>query len=387
MNTEQDISTLSDWLITEARFVTDGVTLVEQLGNRLTDLGVPVWRLRVAQRFANPLLSAWGVIWRPNQPVNEYVISQAQMTTDTWIGSPFQYVTERRKSLRKNLQDLKTGIEHHVYYELAGEGGTDFFCLPLEYSDGSAQGMSVVTDSNEGFSERDIAIMTSLRNPLALVMEPLAVRRSLSSLLKTYLGSGPASSVVSGAIHQGDVTRMNAVIMAVDMRDFSKKSKEWPEEKLLNCLGGYFEIIVGSVHDNQGDILKFIGDGVLAVFPITDALTHEQQAQNALHAASSARSRLAKWNENNPDMTLDFGMGLHIGEVTYGNVGSSARLDFTVIGDAVNLASRIEGYTKKLQKPVLCSAEFANSSKSTATSLGKFPIRGADRKVELFAPE
>ncbi len=366
--------------------MTDGVAMIDHLGKRLMDMGIPIWRLRVAQRFANPLLTAWGVIWRPNQPAEEYVISRRQMETDTWIGSPFQYVTERRKTLRKDLTNLKTGIEHHVYYELAEQGGTDFFSLPLEYSDGTAQGMSIVTNKPEGFSHRDIAIMSSLRNPLALAMEPLAVRRSLASLLKTYLGAGPASSVVSGAIRRGDVTRLNAVIMAVDMRDFSSKSSTWPEDKLLNCLGAYFEIIVGSVHQHHGDVLKFIGDGVLAVFPISDATPAQAQTANALAACSLAREKLAEWNEAHEDMSFDFGIGLHVGEVTYGNVGSSDRLDFTVIGDAVNLASRIEDYTKELGCPIVCSDTFAEFSNVPNSPLGTFKIRGTEREIGLVTP-
>ncbi|MEM9278255.1 MAG: adenylate/guanylate cyclase domain-containing protein [Pseudomonadota bacterium] len=387
MKKTEHIADLSDWLITEARFINNGVEMVDELGKRLVAAGVPVWRMRVAQRFANPLLAAWGVIWRPNEPSEEYVVATKTLSTDTWIGSPFQYVTVNRRSMRQRLTGLTTGIEHHIYYELAEQGGTDFFAMPLEYGDGTTQGMSVVTDAPDGFTDDQIEIMEAIRHPLALVMEPIAARRSLSSLLRTYLGKGPSTAVANGAIHQGDVTRLQAVVMMTDMRDFTKKSTAWSEEELLKVLSRYFEIVVNSVHDYRGEVLKFIGDGVLIVFPITNGITAAEQAGNAMTSALQARNKLAVWNEERQNRGLekiDFGTGLHIGEVTYGNVGSSDRLDFTVIGDAVNLTSRIEGMTKETGYPLLCSSEVASLAKNQTRSIGEHSIRGIPGEVELY---
>ncbi|MEM9333125.1 MAG: adenylate/guanylate cyclase domain-containing protein [Pseudomonadota bacterium] len=387
MTENENIDTLTQWLVTEARFLNDGVILVDELGNRLVKAGIPISRMRIAQRFANPLLAAWGVIWRPNQHAEDYVVATKTLSTDVWIGSPFQYVSENRRSLRQRLSGLTTGIEHHVFYELAEQGGTDFYAMPLEYGDGTVQGMSIVTNHPDGFTDQHLETLEAMRHPLALVMEPIAARRSLSSLLKTYLGKGPASAVANGAIHQGDVTRIEAIIMMNDMRNFTQKSTEWTEEELLKSLSRYFEIIVTAVHNHNGEILKFIGDGVLSVFPIKNGLPAKAQAENAIAAAFDARTALENWNTERKAIGLseiEFGTGVHLGEVIYGNVGSPDRLDFTVIGDAVNVASRIENMTKETGKPFLCSSAVAGLATEKTREIGEYSIRGLMGKVKLF---
>ena len=383
MESVSEKSDIIDWLLTEARFLNDGKSVVEQIGERLVASGVPVSRLRIAQRFSNPLMSAWGTIWRGDgTPAEEYTVATDLLATNVWIGSPFQYVTENRTTLRKRLDHLDRSKDHHVYFELAEQGGKDFVCLPIEYGDGSVQGMSIVSNHDSGFSKEHLELFDRLRNPVAMVMEPLAARRSLSSLLKTYLGHGPSESVISGAIHQGDVTRLNAIIMMTDLRDFTAKSALWDEERLLLFLGQYFEIVVTAVQEFGGDVLKFMGDGILAVFPASTE--RSAQAQNTVHAAKSAQKAMHEWNKNHPDDVMNFGIGIHSGEVIYGNIGSQSRLDFTVIGDAVNVASRIETMTKSIGEPILCSNSVAKLVPDLCVSVGKHQLRGLPEASELF---
>lgn len=386
-----DQESIAEWLIGEARVLGDGVAVVEALGQRLVNAGLPLWRLRVAQRVANPLLSAWGVIWRGDDvPTRDYVVPTAWLDTGTWIGSPFQYVTEQNTSLRKRLTNLDETRDHVVFHELAAEGGTDFFCMALEYGDGTLQGTSIATNHPDGFSDSHIALFEGLKNPLAAAMEPIAMRRSLASLLKTYLGAGPSRSVVAGTFRRGELSVMKAVVMMTDMRDFTAKSNSWGEEALLRALDQYFEITVDAVHAHGGDVLKFLGDGLLAVFPVENPDLAPEACGAALAAALEARAGLAGLNEQRRaagEEAIDFGTALHLGQVTYGNVGSPDRLDFTVIGETVNVTSRIEGLCKVLGEPVLVTGAVANHVPNGLRALEPQTVRGVAEPVPVFAPE
>lgn len=386
MNTNE----LTDWLIGEARLSGDGVAIVEELGRRLVEAGVPLWRLRVAQRVSNPLLSAWGVIWRSDAPTEDYVVPTSWLDTATWIGSPFQHVTDTRTSLRKRLRNLDPEADYHLYHELAAEGGTDFFCLPLEYGDGSVQGTSITTNHPDGFRDEHLEVFEAIRMPLAAAMEPVAMRRSTASLLKTYLGKGPSASVVAGAIRRGELQTLKAVVMFSDLRDFTRKSATWDDAALLDALDQYFEVSVTSVQTHGGDVLKFLGDGVLAVFTMNEGTDVATCCQQALAAARDARAGLSKVNENRQadgKEAIDFGTALHLGTLTYGNIGSPDRLDFTVIGETVNVASRIEGLCKELGHSILCSGAVARHVPEGLSPLGLHDVRGVPEPVDLFTIE
>jgi adenylate cyclase len=380
---------IADWLVGEGRLLGDGVAIAEGLAERLLDVGVPLLRLRIAQRLANPLLAAWGVIWRRDLGRSEdYVVPAALLETNTWIGSPFQKVVQTRASVRQRLTHLGPD-DHGVFHEMAEIGGTDFFSMPLEFGDGSVQGMSFVADGEAGFSEDHIRLFESLRHPLAAATESVAMRRSTASLLKTYLGRGPSLAVTAGSIRRGDLSTLNAVVMFSDLRGFTDKSNRWSDRELLDALDGYFEVVVDAVQRHQGDVLKFLGDGILAVFPVEDETTIGASCASALEAAFEAREKLQMLNQAREaagQEPIDFGTALHVGEVTYGNVGSPDRLDFTVIGETVNLASRLEGLCKTLGEPILCGQSIRENVTSELRSLGNHEIRGLEQPVLVFAP-
>ena len=388
MQTQFD--TIARWLIGEGRLSGDSLTIVQGFSQRLVAIGVPLWRLRVNQRMSNPLIAAWGVIWRRDQEApQEYLVPTELLSTSAWIGSPFQYVFEHRTNFRRRLRALDAATDHSILHELAADGATDFLAMPIEYGDGSVQGMSAVTDHPDGFSEEQIALLEALREPFSAALEPSAMRRSTASLLRTYLGNGPAGAVVAGAVRRGDISRIQAVVMVSDLRGFTDKSFRWPEDQLLTALGSYFELLANAITAHGGDILKFMGDGLLAVFPIGAENTLGERCAAALDAAREAREALRALNVtrvgtgNEP---LDFGTSLHLGQVTYGNVGSPDRLDFTIIGDAVNVASRIEALCKPLAEPILVSPLVAKHLSSRLRSLGHHPIRGLPEPLEMWAP-
>ena len=279
---------------------------------------MPLWRLRAGQRLANPLASAWGVIWtRDGTDTHEYVVPRTTLSTAAYYGSPFQYVVERRQTFRRRLLDLDTKRDHEVLHEMAAAGGTDYLAVPLEYGDGSVQGLSLVSDGEDGFADAHLELIERLRQPLAAALEPTAMRRSSASLLRTFLGEGPADAVLAGAIRRGDRRHIEAAILFSDLRGFTTMSERLGEADLFAALDRYFEAVVEAVRAEGGDVLKFLGDGVLAIFPVEAAGSRAAACGAALRTVGRARSRLAgAAAEGAP---LAFIATLHVGQVVYGN--------------------------------------------------------------------
>ena len=382
---EEEVAEITAWLIGSARLSAPPLKLIDGFCRRLIALGVPLWRLRAGQAIANPLASAWGVIWtRDGAGSHEYTVQRSVLATGAYHGSPFQYVVRGRKSFRRRLLDLDPKLDHQVLHEMAAAGGTDYLALPLEYGDGSVQGLSLVADGAGGFADRHLELLERLRQPLAAALEPTAMRRSTASLLRTYLGDGPAEAVLAGAIRRGDRRRMEAAILFSDLRGFTALSERLDEAQLFAALDRYFEAVVDAVRREGGDVLKFLGDGVLAIFALAAPDARRAACQAALRAVGRTQATLAAAPSG--ALPLAFTATLHVGDVVYGNIGSPDRLDFTVLGPAVNLVSRLEVLAKQLDRQVLCSAAFAQALELTAGSLGRFPLRGVADPQEAFAP-
>ncbi|SLN35076.1 Adenylate cyclase 1 [Falsiruegeria litorea R37] len=374
---------LNRWLISDGRLLGDEIAIVRGYCQALVDMGVPLARVRVAQQYSNPILSAWGIIWTP-QNTEKYVVPSTILDTSAWKGSPFEHVITTRTSLRKRIMDLNLAHEHDVYAELAAGGATDFFAMALEYGDGSVQGTSLTTHHPDGFSDADIQAFEDTRQALAAAMEPIAMRESQDSLLRTYLGDGPAVEIGDGHIKRGENTSVSAAILIADLRGFTAKSEAWPEAKLLTVMGDYFDMIVTAVRDQGGDVLKFMGDGVLAIFRDDDA---NRACTATIKAAEQALAALESYNQCAQEESREqiaFVLSADFGPVTFGNIGSPDRLDYTVVGPPVNMASRVQALCKNLHHPALFTAAVAQHAQAKTASIGPHDIRGVADPVELF---
>jgi adenylate cyclase len=384
---ERAADEIARWLIGEARVSSLPLDLIDGFCRRLVARGLPLWRLRAGQRLANPLASAWGVIWtRDGSDTHEYLVPRAMLSTGAYFGSPFQYVIQHRRTFRRRLIDLHQERDHEVLHEMAAAGGTDYLALPLEYGDGSVQGMSLVSDGAGGFADRHLELIERLRQPLAAALEPTAMRRSSASLLHTFLGDGPAHAVLAGAIRRGDRRHIEAAILLADLHAFTAMSERFGEADLFAALDRYFEAVVEAVRGDGGDVLKFLGDGILAIFPLETAGSRAVACVAALRAVERARQVLAGAAAADGTPLL-FRAALHVGQVVYGNIGSPDRLDFTVLGAAVNLVGRLEGLAKQLDRATVCSAAFARELDAPLASLGRFPLKGVTEAQEVFAPD
>ena len=237
-----------------------------------------------------------------------------------------------------------------------------------------------------GFDDTHIAGLSGLLPALALVSEIRIANRLARTLLETYVGAHASELILAGDTRRGSGTTVRAAIMICDLRDFTRISDNWPRDEVIDLLNGYFDAMSEPIARHGGEILKFIGDGLLAIFPLDEP----SACSNLLHAVAEARQAMAVLNEKNAESgraPLNYGIGVHVGDVMYGNIGSRTRLDFTVIGPAVNMACRLEALTKQLDRKVLLSRAFADFVKADfeLERVGEYPVRGFNDPIELFA--
>jgi adenylate cyclase len=243
------------------------------------------------------------------------------------------------------------------------------------------------TDRKEGFRDGDIAALEAVTPALAATVDARVLRRLTVNLLDTYLGAAAARRILAGRVHRGEGEGLNAVILASDLRNFTALSDQLDGAAVIGLLDDYFDAIAGAVQRRGGEVLKFIGDGVLAIFPTGDEGDFTSTSVRALDAATAALGDLDRINarrraESRTEIRI--GIGLHLGEVTYGNVGAADRLDFTAIGPAVNLAARLEGLSKRVMRPLVVSQAFAAACPRPLVSLGFHPVRGLSEPEEVF---
>jgi adenylate cyclase len=322
-------------------------------------------------------------VWRRGEPVEEIRPRHGDEQRPAFIDSPVRSVWETGEPILRRL-DLagQDGPDYPVYAELSAAGLTHYVMLPLVFSDGTRHAVSFATDRRGGFAPRDLEGIRGLLDALSLAMEVLAIRRVSTEVLRTYVGFEPSERILSGDIRRGETKRLEAAVFLSDLRGFTSASETAPPEEVVALLNAYLDCVVPAVEGAGGEILKFIGDGVLAVFPGSEA-TAASACGAALTAAQAALHALAAAGGARP---LRAGIALHYGEVAYGNIGSGDRLDFTVVGRDVNLVSRIQGLCSELERPLLVSDVFATRAALPCEPVGSFELKGLRDRHQVFAP-
>jgi adenylate cyclase len=380
------IADLNHWMMTSGRCSGDPVEAVSYFCSSLRRSGVPLWRVNIGQRFANPLLIAWGMVWTP-EGTETYDVTHARMLTNDYVGSAFEYILKNQRPLHKSLRGLDPGKDHISYLEFAEAGGTDYYATLLDYGDGSQHGCTFATQHLDGFAPEHLELIEAAKSGLSCALEPVTMRKSTQSLLRTYLGKGPSEGVWNGTIRRGERRTLEAVVMFTDLRGFTAFSEDATEEEILDALDGYFEVVVRSVEEKGGDVLKFMGDGILSIFVIPSDGERNFQCRQAALAARSVLVELVTLNQIRSGAgqpQLDIGIGINAGQVIYGNIGSPGRLDFTVLGNAVNVASRIEGLTKTVGDRVLATATVADAAPDLFAERGLYNVRGLNHPINIF---
>ncbi len=362
------------WLTDGAPPASDTREVVAELCDRLIDCGIPVWRFGLFVLTLHPQIMGQAFLWKPGVGVEVTSASFETFETAAFRQSPVRRVIETRASLRCKLEGENCLIDFDVTRELRAQGATDYLAVPLFFASGGVHGATFATRQPDGFTDAQVAAIESVIAPLTRVAENRLLERTASILLDTYVGNNAGSRILAGQIRRGDTATINAAIWLSDMRGFTRLADRLPPQTLVDMLNKYFDYQVPAIAKHGGEVLKFIGDGLLAIFPIAAGEDAGGVCHNALAAAHEARATIGSSNgiESGPR----FGLALHVGEVLYGNIGSGNRLDFTCIGPAVNLAARIEKLSSELGRTILASDEFARHCSTQFAPLGDFELRG-----------
>ncbi|HJU20500.1 MAG TPA: adenylate/guanylate cyclase domain-containing protein [Stellaceae bacterium] len=373
------------WILGEGPHIDNEAEFFDELCWRLVGDGVPLWRASLHISTLHPQIRGFGARWwRERKMTEEYRILHGSQTTEEYLKSPIRATIERGVKFRRRL--VEADGEYPLLTRLRKAGGSDYFALPLNRTLQRHPVVTWATDHPQGFAAAEIAALEEINPALAAIIETRAVRHISFNLLDTYLGPLAGKRILAGQVRRGQGDRLPAAIMITDLRGFTGLSDRLADEAVLRLLDDYFDAVASSVQEQRGEVLKFIGDGVLAIFPAEDDRDFAAAAR-ALGAATETLARIDAANRARrgaDSVAFRAGVGLHFGEVTFGNVGAADRLDFTVIGPAVNLASRIEGLTKRLLRPLLTSRAFARICPQRLISLGYHPVRGLNQPEEVF---
>lgn len=368
----------------------DSGALAFRFCDTLRELGVPLERSRCVLFTLHPLFEARSFVWDLRKGSGTEVHVHGLQTLPDYAESPVSAVREGGlPRVRRRLEDPAVPADYDGLATLRERGVTDYLCLPVRFVDGTLHAMSFATLASGGFDDAEVEGIEDGLAILSLLLEVTARNDMTRVMLRTYLGADAARHVLGGQIRLGDGEAISAVIWLSDLRDFTALSDRLPLPELLDVLDAFYETVVTPIEEEDGEVLKFIGDAVLAAFPVDPATGPKPAVRRALAAAQAAIDRAARENASRAAhgrRTFGFGIALHVGEVMYGNVGVPQRLDFTVIGPAVNLASRIEGLCRPLGQPVLASEAFAKHCEADQVrDLGPQALRGVEQPLNVYA--
>jgi len=376
---------LVDWLLRDAWEASSIDELLARLARQLAAGGVPLLRATLLVRTLHPQVMGALHVWtRDDDRVVRSELSHRVREAENFLASPFAHIFDGHGGVRRRLTGPEATLDFPIVRELAEAGATDYVALPLTFSDGQRHALTLATDAPAGFEVASLGHIHELLPLLSRLMEVHLLRHTARTLLDTYLGRGTGSRVLEGLIRRGDGEVIPAVIWWADLRGSTTLAEQLPRQRYLQLLNRFFECTAGVVIEHGGEVLKFIGDAVMAIFPLRE---HPDAAQRALAAADEALTHLAKINaaRTDPDEPeLQIALALHQGEVNYGNVGVAGRLDFTATGPAVNEVARLEGLSKTLRCTVVASAEFAALAPGRLQSLGRHELRGVASPKEVF---
>lgn len=386
------VAPLIDRLLWERTKIKRSTLLFGDFCHGLQQLGLPLGRASLHMRQIHPLLLARSMLWLADSGgAMEIGREHGTETSPMYLDSPLRRIHEGSPPIRRRLEDPDCPMDFPILHELAAEGRSDYYICALLFSSGQINAISFSTNRRGGFSELDIAMIQAALPALGAVMEMNYLRRTSSTLLQTYLGAKTGKRVLDGAIKRGDGEVIEAVLWYCDLRDFTPLSESLPVEEVIDLLNDYFETIAEPVKAASGEILKFIGDAMLAIFPLGGPGPNQScgACWSALQVSEQALAGMAELNRKRVaagKVALNCGVALARGRVMYGNIGDNERLDFTVIGPAVNQATRLEDLTRdlKLDPPIVFSAELAEHCGRPTRSLGRFKLKGIAEAQEAF---
>jgi adenylate cyclase len=361
----------------------DAGDLLAGLAERLNGAGVPVDRITTAIEALHSEYSGVGRVWTREEGSTVRLFPHGEQAEAIYLDSPFAYVHRTREWLYLDLEKTPEDL-FNIIPDLKAGGYRHYICVPIFFTTGSDNGITFATRSAEGFGPAGVPLLRFLMPALAVVMETRAINSRLDNVLRIYVGDEPHRAILSGVIRRGEVTRIRSAILFADMRNYARITSALTPEGAVGLLNTYFDCIVPPIESEGGEVLKYLGDGLLAIFRSEDA---GSATRGALAAANEALARVESANvEGKFPAPVAIGISLHHGEAAYGNVGSGQRLDFTVIGADVNLASRVAQLNKALGEPLLMSRAFVERLLGNPEPLGSHAVEGFEEAVPVYRP-
>jgi adenylate cyclase len=381
-----ELDSVTKWMIDGAPSAPTPTAFLKQVCERLTKAGMPLYRVGAAVRTLHPDLLGRVFIWRPGEDVAVLPITFDTPDSPEFKNSPLAILFASGHEVRYRLDDPESQ-RFPFFDDMRAEGVTDYIALPLLFTDGSIHSSSWTTKAEGGFTDEHLAALRAVIPPLSRLGETHALRRTAAALLDTYVGNRAGERILAGQIRRGHAEDMQAAIWLSDLRGFTALSDRLAPETVVDILNQYFDCQVPVIREHGGEILKFMGDGLLAVFPIAkDGGNLSDVCGRALQASRKARMNVDAMHYPSGDAVerFRFGVALHIGGILFGNIGGMSRLDFTCIGPAVNLAARLEKIAGKLHRTVVASAAFTGACVDDWVDLGEFPIAGFSQAQRVF---
>jgi adenylate cyclase len=377
-----------DWLLRDGRRITDSTSFLGAFADQLLADGIAIARIVTGVPILHPQVFSFAGSWQAGKGTSERRNLADAGTFSRLRHSPIKTVYDGGGPVRLDLTAPAREGEYPICSDLRRENFTDYFAIGIPFSDGSNKALALATKRPGGFTTEEIEVFEAMVPAVAVNLEIQALRRTAETLLEVYVGRQAGKRVLSGAIKRGMGETIPAVIWLCDLRGFSTLSETLPRATTIDLLNAYFGAMCQAIEQHEGEVLKFMGDAVLAIFPISEP-DASPACRRALAAARAAASAIALLNADRlagNEPAIQYGTALHVGDVIYGNIGGEHRLDFTVIGPAVNLAVRIEGLCRELGHSLLLSEAFVSAAKVAVKPVGRFALKGIAAPQTLSAP-
>jgi len=393
--TPADALPLTQWIIGQGLEGTPETRFLDGLCERLKAAGMPLLRVNLCLPTLHPVIGGHLFIWRRDQPAaveEDWGRNVAAAGGDASV-TPFGHMMQTRETAYRARLSGNEPSEFRMLDRFRSEGATDYLALQTIFGEAHRLGpanrvlTSWLTDAPGGFDEKHVALVEQIAPVIGLAAKSASTLRVARSLIEAYLGKDPGQRVLSGTIERGAGETIRAALWSCDLQGFTKIADKTPRDRLLSLMHDYFETMVTTIDEHDGHVLKFIGDGILAIFNTGDDV---KNCRAALVAADRVIGRVTELTAKRQAEGLPFTrfyIGLHIGDVLYGNIGAPNRLDFTVIGPAVNEVSRMEAMCRALDQDLVISSAFAKVARNSSdrlVSLGRYALRGVRQPQELF---
>jgi adenylate cyclase len=378
---------VSDWLLRHVPRDLWGREFLDHLSQLLRDHGVPLSHASLSIRTCHPEISTCSVLWTSAGDSRQGPVMHMDLLQPAYRNSPVALIMGGAGPIRRRLAGPDAELDFPICRDLAEQGATDYYILPLQFSDERRTYVSFCTDEKGGFSDEHIAVLTEIAPYLAVRIELASSYYATNTLLQLYLGRSAARRVLAGNFRRGGGDPVEAALWYCDLRGFSEIAEHRSPDEAVVLLDGYFECVADAIRESGGEILKFIGDGVLAIFDFADS-DPAIACQKAVDAALQALHGIERWNMHRTegDDPLKVGVALHVGSLLHGNIGSRERLDFTVVGAALTEVCRLEPLCRTIGVPLVMSNRFVELHRERdLVGMGQFVLRGKPGPQEIYS--